>query len=274
MNEVHSWLTSAHSHSFVVVLGVKKNVNTTALQVHTSGKVPCPARVSRSDVAALAVASALFSSDHSKKKKDAWKSNHHEDPPAPATTIATTVHGVEDPSEAFHYTLGVRWVGENLHPYPGQGQKQDGYRDADTCLRHALKILRRRQKNHHHHHHHQAPLWSGAWLPEHDVLPATINRQVFQQQRRKHRRRLQPYGICTAVPVYLFLSMTLRTLARALLGQFNVVQHLPVWMIPAAIKVQEIATIWLTFLLGQWYMLRRVMPSWLTRQASKKYISF
>ena len=65
-------------------------MNTTALQVSISGEVESPAVVGRDDVADLVVASTLFPSKNE-----------------------TSLNG-----DAFHYTLGVRWVGNELDPYP------------------------------------------------------------------------------------------------------------------------------------------------------------
>ncbi len=107
-----------------------------------------------------------------------------------------------------------------------------------------------------------------------NYLPATIARQVLQ--RRRQRRRLQPYGLCTAIPVYLFLTLTLRSLSKALFGQF-IELHQPAWMVPVVVKVHDITTMLVSFVIGQLYVLRQitpVMPPWLIRQGGKKYITF
>jgi hypothetical protein len=77
-----------------------RNMTTTNLQVDASGKVPFPARVGRSDVAALAIAAT-----------------------EPGILVA-------DKS----YTLACRWVGEDIQPKP-QGVKEDGFVTAAECLR-------------------------------------------------------------------------------------------------------------------------------------------
>jgi hypothetical protein len=77
-----------------------RNITTTNLQVDASGKLPFPARVGRSDVAALAIAAT-----------------------EPGNLLA-------DKS----YTLACRWVGEGIKPKP-QGVKEDGFSTAAECLR-------------------------------------------------------------------------------------------------------------------------------------------
>jgi hypothetical protein len=68
--------------------------------VDASGKLPFPARVGRSDVAALA--------------------------------IAATEPGILHADKS--YTLACRWVGEDIQPKP-QGVKEDGFATAVDCLR-------------------------------------------------------------------------------------------------------------------------------------------
>jgi hypothetical protein len=77
-----------------------RNTTTTNLQVDASGRLPFPARVGRSDVAALA--------------------------------IAATEPGILTADKS--YTLACRWVGEDIQPKP-QGVKEDGFATAAECLR-------------------------------------------------------------------------------------------------------------------------------------------
>ena len=79
---------------------VLQNAATTSLQVDASGVLPPPARVGRSDVASLAIASC--------------------DP-----TIL--------PPSGDSYTLAVRWVGE-VAP-KSQGNREDGCGSAEACLK-------------------------------------------------------------------------------------------------------------------------------------------
>ena len=85
----------------MILLCLCQDVNTTALQVDASGKVPCPARVGREDVAELAISAVMFQAGNVSVTRDEESSR-------------------ED-SVPLKMTLGVRWVGEDLDPYPSQG---------------------------------------------------------------------------------------------------------------------------------------------------------
>ncbi|GAX13417.1 hypothetical protein FisN_34Lh016 [Fistulifera solaris] len=124
----------------------ERNVNTTGLQVDPSGRLPSPSRVGREDVASLAVSSALF-------------------------RLPNATH-------AAHYTLAVRWVGEDLHPYPAQGTMKDGFASAHACLRHVFQ------------------------------------KKIVSTARR---RNIKPYALCTTIPVYAMLFLLLRSLTHSLL---------------------------------------------------------
>lgn len=194
-----------------------------------TGVVPSPARVGREDVAALAVAAALFSS-----------------------------HNDTNKSEPFHYTLGVRWVGDKMDPFPPQGRKADGLADADTCMQRALKTLKgtaqrseeRRQA---------LEKKDDTGYSSRDVVLRLAN----QLQRR--RQKPKPYGICVAIPLYIFLGM----LSQSLI--YPVLQHLPggkTWILPALSKVNELLGMLAAYTIGQ---LLVVLP-WLAGR--KHYISF
>jgi hypothetical protein len=88
----------------------ERDVATTSLQVDCRGSVPCPARVGREDVAALAVSAALFDSTEE---------------------LAEIEH------KPFHYTFACRWTSETMDPYPPQGQKSDGHISASEGLQSA-----------------------------------------------------------------------------------------------------------------------------------------
>lgn len=80
------------------IASLLQNKATTSLQVDATGVLPPPARVGRSDVAALAIASC-----------------------------DSTIVSLND-----NYTLAVRWVGQ-VAP-KSQGAKDDGYDSAEECL--------------------------------------------------------------------------------------------------------------------------------------------
>ena len=89
-----------------------------SLQVDPAGKVPSPARVGRDDVAALAVSACLFQSEPrtSSTTRPQQNSNHGDDPEL-LTPQTDSSENKED--ESFHYTLGVRWVGQDMGPVSG-----------------------------------------------------------------------------------------------------------------------------------------------------------
>jgi hypothetical protein len=192
--------------------------------------VPSPARVGREDVAALAVAAALFSS-----------------------------HNDTNKSEPFHYTLGVRWAGDKMNPFPPQGRKGDGLPDADTCMQRALKTLRsaaqrseeRRQA-----------------LEKKDYTGYSSRDVVLRLANQSYRRRQKPkpYGICVAIPLYVFLGMLSKSLICPVL------QHLPggkTWILPALSKVNDLVGMLASYIIGQLIL---VLP-WLLA-GRKQYISF
>jgi hypothetical protein len=97
----------------------ERDVATTSLQVDCRGSVPCPARVGREDVAALAVSAALFDSTEE---------------------LAEIEH------KPFHYSFACRWTSEAMDPYPPQGQKSDGHISASEGLQSALLSIRKRSR--------------------------------------------------------------------------------------------------------------------------------
>lgn len=191
--------------------------------------VSSPARVGRKDVAALAVAAALFSS-----------------------------HDDTNKSEPFHYTLGVRWVGDKMNHFPPQGRKADGLPDADTCMQRALKTLKsaaqrseeRRQ------------------VLEKKGYPGYSSRDVvlrLANQLHRRRQKPKPYGIFVAIPLYGFLGLLSESLICPVL------QHLPggkTWILPALSKVNELLGMLASYLIRQLIL---VLP-WLAGR--KQYISF
>ena len=155
-----------------------QDVNTTSLQVDPSGIVPGPTRVGREDVASLAIAAALFHAENATK---------------------STEDGTNTQRLPLHLKLGVRWVGESLDPYPAQGTMNDGLPDAHACMSRVLKDYRKRSKR-------QRRRELKRSLPTN--VPDSIVRFVKSQQRRS----LKPYGVCVALPVYVFLGLLAKSL--------------------------------------------------------------
>lgn len=128
--------------------------------------------VSREDVASLAVASALFRTEN--------------------VTAANTSDKTID-ERPFHMTLAVRWCGKLDPPHAGtQGKKEDGCIDAYAGLQKVLfgnnNLRRKRKRN--------------------TVNPSMLRR--FTQTLT--RRRLKPYAIFVALPVYIMLGLLVTSL--------------------------------------------------------------
>jgi len=220
----------------------ERDVNTTSLQVNPSGWVPSPSRVGREDVAALAVSAALFNSQPDKKTEDGEK-----------RTL----------DEPFHYTLAVRWAGADLSPYPPQGSMNHGLPDANLCMHSALRTLRREGKRK------RRLKMRKAKAYQEPVL------QFAQRiQASRHHKNLKPYGVCVAVPVYMFLTMLAKTLLQ------SVVPYMPgrSWMMPALARAGELVAMVGAFVVGHLSLLHGRLPPLLQRiplrQAAQKYISF
>lgn len=155
----------------------ERDFTTTAFQVSHSGTVPFPTRVGRQDVAELAVASALFDSER-QQLDDAGS-------------------GIDD--EPFHYTLACRWVGDQMGPYPPQGEMRHGHADATLGLHSALKKLRKDEKR----------------RGQRRAVKAQTSPETSLRMARHVKsapRKIKPYFVCTAIPVYFVLGMMLRSL--------------------------------------------------------------
>ena len=149
-----------------------QDTDTTYLQVCESGNLPYPAVVSREDVASLAVVSALFRTEN---------------------VTNTNASDETTDQRPFHMTLAVRWCGELDPPHAGsQGKKVDGCIDAYAGLQKVLfgndNLRRKRKRN--------------------TVNPSVLRR--FAQTLT--RRRLKPYAIFVAVPVYIMLGLLMTSL--------------------------------------------------------------
>lgn len=147
-----------------------RDTDITHLQVCESGKLPYPAVVGREDVASLAVAAALFQTENVTNTNTSDEEANADPPP-------------------FHMNLAVRWCGELDPPHAGmQGNKNDGTLDAYAGLQKVLfgnDNLRRKRKR--------------------KVNPSMLRR--FAQKLT--RRRLKPYAIFVAVPVYIMLALVM-----------------------------------------------------------------
>ena len=214
---------------------ISQDVNTTSLQVSHTGYVPCPARISREDVASLAVAAALFQTPRymNDDMGDRKTTNH----------------------EAFHYTLACRWVGQQLDPFPPQGVKADGSKDATTALRRTLSIIEKNERR-------KRTLertrkQTNAYLG--DLKTAAGPFAVAAGPRRKRR---QPYGLCVAIPVYVTLGLLARSLLRPL------VQILPGGP-TLLLQLNEWFLLGISLIMGK---LAMVLP--FLAGGRKKYISF
>jgi hypothetical protein len=169
-----------------------RDEETTGLQVRTDGWVAAPTRVGRDDVASLAVASSLFDS-----RQQQFRAKRK-------TLQSTEGFLLEDRGRSFHYTLAVRWVGDQLHPYPAQGRKSDGLIDARSCLRKALQSIRR-----------QELLKQRKRLGLDQTNSSSAVKLTSTWPFVWRRRRLKPWGLCVAVPVYtMFLALARSLLIR------------------------------------------------------------
>lgn len=215
----------------------ERDVNTTSLQVGVDGSVPGPARVGRDDVAALAVAAALFDSQRTTSEDDK-----------------------SDSDPAFHYTLAARWAGQNLDPYPAQGVMSDGLPTAQLCLQSALRTIGRQEKRERRHQ-----------KKKEQAYPESILR--FARSLPTVNRKSKPYGICVAIPVYLMLSMMAKSFFLAALPYVPGRS----WMIPMMNRATNILAAFGALVLRHAISMTSRLPtvlSWLPSRASQKYISF
>jgi len=130
-------------------------------------------------VAALAVASALFDSKRQKRK------------------ARDDVGSIED--EPFHYCLACRWVGQDMAPFPAQGKMSQGHADATLGLQAALKKIRQHEKRRRR----RRTMYAKKY-------PETALR--ISQHLKATPRKIKPYGIFAAVPVYVVLTMMIRSM--------------------------------------------------------------
>ena len=102
-----------------------------------------------------------------------------------------------DSTEAKSYTWAVRWAGEGLN----QGRRVDGLPNAQACLNRVLIDEAKRARR------------SRRLEKIRDDDP--LRRVLSKLTRPIQRRRLKPYGVFVAMPVYaLMLSVTVAGLRK------------------------------------------------------------
>jgi hypothetical protein len=153
--------------------------STIALQVDPQGFVPYPARVGREDTAELVVAAALF---HPNKMND--------------------IQSSDEKSLPFHYTLACRWVGNQMDPFPAQGHTSDGHPNAHLCLQSALRTIHARDE--------RRQRRRSLFHTKSNISPPTLQKEI--QSRKQTTTKMKPYGICVAIPVYMFLSLMMSSI--------------------------------------------------------------
>jgi len=195
------------------LIDTPRNTNTTHIQIDASGVLPYPAYVSKEDVAAVAVAAALTRRDgftaaakedryyeesvggknvKKRRRKDAYESRG-------------AAIGKE---KATSYTWAVRWCGQDLE---GQGRKSDGLPDAQSCvdrmLRLESKVEVKRKK-------------AGSVRGEDNV-----QRVLTKMTKPLKRRRLKPYGVAVAIPVYAVMAAIFFSALRNVPGKEIVLKY-------------------------------------------------
>lgn len=239
----------------------ERNLTTTALQVNVDGSVPHPSRVGREDVAALAVAAALF--DLSQPKGKGMERHHQRH-----RQLAN------DPLSApFHYTLAVRWVGQDMAPYPSQGNMEDGLPNANMCMQSALRKLRKRQQNKNddasnplQQHSNSSRVVS---VHNTDRTASAVSLKTIQP-----RLSIKPYGLCVAIPVYLILTLV----GRTFISQLWLLPIWPLWIRSWLLQVKSVMALASATVLGQigsllqegfgklliWSKLHRMAPQYIS----------
>jgi hypothetical protein len=216
----------------------ERDVNTTSVQVSASGSVASPARIGREDVATLAVASAIFATQNITDKNG-----------NPLTS-----------NDPFHYTFACRWVGQDLDPYPAQGRKLEGHPDASVAFRRSLRDIQRKEQMEERRKVHQK-------IDEPSSYREMITRMAQKLERRRHRnQRSKPHGICTAITIYMFLALTVKTI---LLPYLLYIPGGTEYILPALYRIHRWIAAAYSFLLER---LVSILPKLVKRK--KVYISF
>lgn len=200
------------------LIDTPRNTNTTYIQMDPSGVLAYPAYVSKEDVAAVAVAAALTRRDgftaaakedryyeesvggknvKKRRRKDAYESRG----------VAT---GEE---RAASYTWAIRWCGEDLE---GQGRKSDGLPDAQSCVDRMLQLEKKVE----------AKRKKADSVRDGD----SVQRVLSKMTKPLKRRRLKPYGIAVAVPVYAVMAAIFFSALRNVPGKEIVLKYVVKWL--------------------------------------------
>jgi hypothetical protein len=177
----------------------ERDITTTTLQVASCGSVPCPARVGREDVAALAVAAALFDSTAEKYGKD--------------SAVRRNNSSVVAAQKPFHYTFACRWASEEMDPYPPQGQMADGHAIAHDALQAALRAVRKQSGRRYRRRRRSPPTTSAS-----GVSDTPQDSDIVAHTSKTRARSLKPYGIFVAVPVYVMMWWIVRSVHCSILS--------------------------------------------------------
>jgi hypothetical protein len=225
----------------------ERDVNTTSVQVSASGRVPTPARVGREDVATLAVASATFvTQNRTDENCNQVTSN-----------------------EPFHYTFACRWVGQDMDPYPAQGRKRDGHPDASVAFRQSLRAVQRNERANDQRRLRRAVNGKGSRSKR---LSSSTSRDIVTSMAKKLERRQQrhlkskPHGAVTAIAVYMFLALTVKTI---LIPSLRYIPGGPEYVLPIVQRINGWFAIALNFLTS-----RAMQPLSKLLRRKKVYISF
>ena len=170
-----------------------------------------------------------------------WNNRNHAGRKEKYTTKSSNADNIEDDDDvndkSFHYTLACRWVGNEMDPYPAQGHVTDGHPTAYQCLQ--------------------------STLGGHTIHDATT-------KIHRPKKELKPYGICAAIPVYMFISLLLSSIVFNLVGS---VPKLPQLMkLPLLFPLKHALSTILTFVGGFLHYLQWMIN--LRSYKNIKYISF
>jgi hypothetical protein len=268
----------------------ERDIKTTSLQVNPSGRVPTPARVGRGDVAALAVAAALFQSEKKtsmqqqqlmRNSTDSSTSRDHQHQNQP------TQEQQQKSQPPIHYTLAVRWTGgaEAMSPYPAQGSRKNGLPTATLCMQAALKSLRTQEKRKANSHSSSSSLQKSFSTSSSSSYSETVlefAKSKLQQQRRK-KQKLKPWGIFVTLPVYFCLFLMLRNMISIIYMALSYVPGFTTRVAPAMARLIGTVAALVHYLcnhvgsLAQAFLPEQVaplIPKWLRmRHGSPTYIT-
>lgn len=257
------------------------------MQVDPTGQVETPAVVSREDVASLAVASALFKSPREVEAANArvmdaaTNSNDDNSMPTSESTSLSSGGGSsiqQQRHQPFHCNLAVRWVGNDMDPYPAQGSKRDGFPTAQVALERALKVIKSSEKK-------ERTLAlrlqrERAGSAAYSALEETYSEMALRlaenfQLQRKSKTRLKPYGIVSAIPAYFVLGLALRAAWRVLWQALSSTA----WAQPVVGPIESSTAALAVLFASKVRILRQFIAQWMPLALArfvgpKKYIDF